>query len=160
MKQLIEYRLDKSIPWFMTVMGGLQDAQTVGVTIGHIYWSYVGPDNEEEEKQPKMGKGYEVAPESNVVQMRPAKKPKTAKKDKPCIDLIPIENFRFDPSASWVDPIGTSPYLIHLIPMYAMDVKARMDTGEWYTIADGAMVTASAGMTDSTRAARGKDAQD
>jgi hypothetical protein len=152
MEKLVEYRLDKSIMWFQTLLGGFQDAQTVGVSIAHIHWSYVASDD-------KGGKNpSEEDDESNVVQLRP--KPKTAKVDKPCIDLIPIENFRFDPSASWVDPIGTSPYLIHLIPMYAQDVKERMESGEWYTISDGALVSASAGMTDSTRAARGKDAQD
>lgn len=157
MKQLVEYRLDKSIPWFQVVLGGFQDAQTVGVSIAHVYWSYVAPDEEDEVRQPTMSQGYEAANDDSVAK---PKKSKSAKRDRPCIDLIPIENFRFDPSASWVDPIGTSPYLIHLIPMYAQDVKERMETGEWYDIADGAMVAASAGMTDSTRAARGKDAQD
>jgi hypothetical protein len=29
--------------------------------------------------------------------------------DKPSISLVPIENLRFDPSASWIDPVNTSP---------------------------------------------------
>ena len=68
MKQLLQYRLTKSIPWFQIVLGGLQDAQTVGAVIGHAYWHF------DEEK------GI----------------------DRPCVDLIPIENFLFDTSASWI----------------------------------------------------------
>jgi hypothetical protein len=40
MHPLMQYRLDKSIPWFLTAMGAYQDAQTVGVCISHQYWEY------------------------------------------------------------------------------------------------------------------------
>jgi hypothetical protein len=46
-------------------------------------------------------------------------------KDQPKISLIPVENFRVDAGADWTDPIHSSPYLIHLMPMYAGDVVAR-----------------------------------
>lgn len=46
--------------------------------------------------------------------------------DRPCIELRPIENIRIDPAASWIDPVGTSPYFIDIIPMYVTDVKAMM----------------------------------
>lgn len=48
--------------------------------------------------------------------------------DRPRIDLIPLENFRIDPGSDWLDPIGSSPYLIHVIPMFVADVKQRMNT--------------------------------
>lgn len=123
MKQLLQYRLTKSIPWFQIVLGGLQDAQTVGAVIGHAYWHF------DEEK------GI----------------------DRPCVDLIPIENFLFDPSASWIDVIGTSPYIIHCIPMYAMDVKAKMASGEWNEVT---LDKARATYMDSTRAARNVGRED
>lgn len=125
MKQLVQYRLTRTIPWFQTLLGGIQDAQTIGSTVAHVYWDYdaTGPE----------------------------------KVDRPCIDLIPLENVRFDPSASWIDPVNTSPYWIHLIPMYAMDVKARMDSGEWTTYA---LTLATGGHIDSTRVARNAGAQD
>lgn len=47
-----------------------------------------------------------------------------AQEDRPCIDLIPIENIRFHPAADWVDPLNASPYIIHLMPMYVGDIKA------------------------------------
>lgn len=124
MKQLLQYRLKKTIPWFKTVLGGIQEAMKVGVVVAHIYWKY--------DKQRGI--------------------------DEPCIELIPIENFRFDPSASWVDVIGTSPYLIHLMPMYVMDIKAKQASGEWYD--DVPLTSATCGEMDTTRQARNKDAQD
>jgi hypothetical protein len=93
MKYLMQYRLTKSIPWFLIAQGAYQDAQTTGMVISKQYWEF-------REKGRK-------------------------KIDRPCIELIPIENFRFDPNAKWYDPVGSSPYLIHLIPMYVKDVRAR-----------------------------------
>jgi hypothetical protein len=77
-----------------------------------------------------------------------------AKIDKPVIELIPIENIRIDPSANWVDPIGSSPYVIHMIPMYVMDIKEKMDSGEWILCADSIILTAGEIKLDSTRSAR------
>jgi hypothetical protein len=124
---LLNYRLKKSIPWFLTVIGAYQSAQTVGVCISYQYWKY------------------------------DAKK----KIDKPCIDLVPIENFRLDPGADWADPINTSPYLIHMLPMRVMDVRGRMKnpdptTGQprWNTLEDSAILAAQQSYSDSTRQTR------
>jgi len=116
MKQVIQYRLTRSVPWFQFVLGGLQDAQTVGAVIGYLYWDY----------------------------------DKNSGVDKPCLELVPVENFRVDPSASWIDPIGTSPYLIHLIPMYSMDIKEKIESGEWHEVS----LKKANSKTDSTRIAR------
>ena len=96
MKEILEYRLSKTIPAFPLVMGALQDAQTQGAVISYNYWE------------------YERRPDGKIV------------KDKPCIELRPIENIRFDGGASWIDPVGTSPYWCDIVPMYACDVKAMM----------------------------------
>ena len=40
MLELMNYRLKKSIPWFLTVIGAYQDAQTVGVCVSHQDWVY------------------------------------------------------------------------------------------------------------------------
>lgn len=102
MAQLLQFRLTKTIPWFQTVLGGLQDSQTTGAACAHVHWVY-------------------DATRDPII-------------DKPVIDLIPIENVRFDPAASWIDPVNTSPYFIELIPMWAMDIQAKMDSGEWKTV--------------------------
>ena len=137
MEALLQYRLTKSIPWFQTCMGAVQDAQVQGACIAHVYWRY---------------------------SMRRNAKGKLIKsQDKPAIDLIPIENFRFDPSAHWTDPVGSSPYLIHLIPMYVVDVKARMERPDpkgrqWKHCPDSALIARDA--DDSTRRARHSGMQD
>lgn len=122
LKELLRYRLEKSIPWFQIVLGGIQDAQTVGTVAARPYWD--------------------------------------TDADKPCVDLIPIENIRFDPGASWVDPVETSPYIIELIPMFVCDVKEMMDNGHWKKFGNGMIRQAAQTKADSTRLARNKDRED
>ena len=95
MQELLQYRMTKSIPWFLTCQGAYQDAMVQGIVISHQDWEY------------NTAKGT----------------------DRPVVQLIPRENFRFDPAADWADPIGSSPYLIWLMPMRVRDVKARMKQG-------------------------------
>ena len=40
MKAVLEYRLGRTIPWFETCMGGIQDAQTQGAVVSYQYWEY------------------------------------------------------------------------------------------------------------------------
>lgn len=126
MQALLQYRLTKTIPWFLIAMGAYQEAQAVGVCISHQYWEY----------DPRKGK------------------------DKPCIELKPIENMRFDPNANWTDPVNTSPYLIELMPMYVKDVKAAMlpdpRTGraKFMSVSDAQLKTGARAYSDQTRVLR------
>lgn len=127
MSELLQYRLTKSIPWFLTLVGAYQDAQTVGVVVSYQYW--------------------EFNQQKNI--------------DRPCIRLVPVENIRFDPGASWTDPMGTSPYIIEMIPMYVKDVKQRMKamdskTGEakWKTLDESTILTAIKQYGDTIRLQR------
>lgn len=115
MKELIQYRLTRTIPWFLTCIGALQDAQTVGVCCSYQYWKY---DEEEIEEQ------IPVAGEDGPIEGAYMKS-KTTKPimDEPCVELFPVENCRIDPGADWIDPIGTSPYVIRMIPMYSIDIE-------------------------------------
>jgi hypothetical protein len=74
--------------------------------------------------------------------------------DHPVIELIPIENVRFDPAAKWTDPIGTSPYLIIINPLYVKDVKARMKAGKWKEYSDSEISSATRLNNDTTRMQR------
>lgn len=74
--------------------------------------------------------------------------------DQPRIDLVPVENIRIDIGADWTNPIESSPFVIHLIPMYYMDVKAKMDSGEWFSYGAGYVKAATGTKYDSTRVAR------
>ena len=76
---------------------------------------------------------------------------------------MPIENIRIDPSANWADPINSSPYIIHLIPMYVTDVKARMSRPDpkgrqWKSYPDPVLTQSSD--DDSTRKTRYGKQQD
>jgi len=131
MQALLTHRLQKSVPWFLTLMGAYQDAQVTGAALAHLDWEYL--------------------PERGI--------------DRPSIRLVPLENFRFDPAASWADPIGTSPYLIELIPMYIKDVKRRMRIGtdgaapKWFPLPESELQS-SAQSFDNTRLLRDEGASD
>ena len=127
MKELLQYRLTKSLKFFQFTIGGFQDAQTVGASIAHVYWRY------EEMGEKKI--------------------------DQPCLDLVPIENFRIDPASDWMDPINTSPYIIHMMPMYVIDIKRKMGKG-WYELDDTIIRSARQQGGDSTRMARNRERQD
>lgn len=139
MKELLTYRLttDGGINWFKLVQGGLQDAQTQGSAIAHVHWKYQ-----------ENARGEVIA-------------------DKPAADLVPIENCRFDPAADWTDPVNSSPYWIHMIPMFVVDIKTKMrnpdkKTGkpEWREYDDNTILQASENKVDSTRMSRMPGRQD
>ncbi len=127
MQALLQYRLTKSIPWFLTVCGAYQDAQTVGLVASYQYWEYS----------------------------------RQRKRDKPCVELMPIENLRFDPGANWTNPIASSPYVIRMVPMYVKDVQARMravdpktQQPKWMYLEDSVIRSASRKYSDSVRLTR------
>ena len=130
MKEILEYRLAKSIPTFEICLGGIQDAQTQGVVCSYQYWEY----------QVKNGRKL---------------------KDKPCIDLRPIENIRLDGGSSWLDPVNTSPYFCDIIPMYVCNVRGMMQskdgktgTPKWKSYKDAEIQKARPDIIDTTRKAR------
>jgi len=240
MKEILQYRLTKDIPWYQIVMGGLQDAQ-VTAACAHIHWEYkeapaderaeldsyteaakgesahpaqalgaaLGKAQEvlaltgaalkgeaqeqatmaaptetpDDEKPPEGGKEPDNSeyPEQNVlpagamratqegelthepttlVQAKIEVGPPKVLLDRPVVDLFPVENLRIDAGANWIDPINSSPYLIHLIPMYVCDIKDKMESGDWKQYADPMISAATESKPDSTRIARQKDRDD
>lgn len=128
-KALMEYRLEFTVPWTLTAIGAYQNTKVYGICISEQYWDYrtaeaptskmtpamnedgtpVTQLDEESGEEVPMGYEEEVA-EGDVLA------------DKPAVDLVEPENFRFDPMSDWRDPASTSPYLIRLKPYYAGDV--------------------------------------
>ena len=49
----------------------------------------------------------------------------------PVVALLPIENCRWHPSASWLDPVNTSPYFVEAMPMYVDDVMEQTPEMGW-----------------------------
>lgn len=151
---ILQHRLEVSIPWFLTVLGAFQDTNVYGVCISRTYWDYRSRKSSEvvpatdEQGNPIADDdgtlmGYEQVTEKILA-------------DKPAIDLIAPENFRFDPACDWRDPIGTSPYLIERIPMYAGQVIAMTETQGWYEYDVAKLCTHGSGVeeTDAIRNAR------
>lgn len=142
MKHVMNYRLNKTIPWFKVAIGALQDAQAVGACCSYNYWEY----------QQKSGKDDQ----------------RTIIKDEPCIKLRPLENIRFDGAADWLDPVNSSPYFIDIIPMYVTDVKSMMANADPKTgspkfkkYGDEVLSRATPEMIDTTRRLRqGREATD
>lgn len=88
-------------------------------------------------------------------------------KDRPCIDLRPLENIRLDAGASWLDPVGTSPYFGDIIPMYVCDVRGMMENKDEKTglpkfkkFNDDVIAKARPDIIDSTRQSRLGNKQD
>jgi hypothetical protein len=153
MKGLLEYRLQHSIPWFLTVMGAYQDTENYGVCISHQYWDF---EERKEHKPVYLPSGEPLTDDLGgpVMEVK-----NTIVKDKPCIDLLAPENLRIDPSADWRNPVASSPYVIRIVPMYAGDVIDRMDNTApgkqgWrqYSLAD--ILASRSDTNDSTRRAR------
>ncbi|MFK7941819.1 MAG: hypothetical protein AB8B85_02715 [Paracoccaceae bacterium] len=74
--------------------------------------------------------------------------------DRPAVDLIPIENFRFDPASDWRRPVESSPYLIEMIPMFVRDVQAKVDSKEYEPVANAEILSAAKQVQDSIRQQR------
>lgn len=150
MKELLNYRLQKSIPWFATLIGAFQEAEVCGVVCSYQDWMH------RTETETVLQAGTDEF--GNLVQYETQQE--IVVEDRPYIDLVPLENVRFDPGADWRDPVGTSPYFIHMVPMYVGDVKDRMKradpkTGQpvWTPLEDGEIQAAMVEY-DSVRNAR------
>lgn len=168
MKYVLNERLTKTIPWFQILVGGVQDAQVQGVVASYQYWKYKEVTKTVKVQVPvtdMLGQpviGFDGQP----VTREEEQEVKEVIEDKPCIELIPIENIRIDPAADWLDPIGTSPYVIRLIPMYVVDVKRLMQkenpkTGmpKWKTLSDD-QIRQAQGDYDSTRQVRNHEQEE
>ncbi len=147
-KELVNYRLMHTIPWYQITLGGIQEASVLGTVVSHQSWEY----REEiiihgQETDLLTGDVYEIFETKTLA-------------DKPKIRIVPAENIRISPAADWLDPANSSPYLIELIPMYLCDVMTRIreggesKTGEpsWKDIGENFLM--SAGNRDNLDATR------
>lgn len=125
-KSILEYRLKKTVPWFLTAIGAYQDTKNYGICITHQYWSY----EEEKEWKPAFNEDGSLVTDIDPATGLPVPMGEdevSVKDDTLHCDNVPPENFRFDPMCDWRDPVGTSPYLLYMIPMYAGEVLEMME---------------------------------
>jgi hypothetical protein len=169
-ENLVNTRLQEpNLKWFATCIGAYQDAMVQGAVISRQEWEYkeerkpADPERVEQMLASAVGAAdiakamaYEQQGETEILE------------DRPRIDLVPIENFRFDPAADWRDPISSSPYLIEMIPMYRQDVEERMrvsdpKTGQppWNELSEEELSSGNqTGKDDSTRQRRNDGRED
>jgi hypothetical protein len=154
-KRLVQYRLTKTIPWFLTLVGARQDADVMGVCIAKVFWKYTEVPTGQTNTRPKVDPetGMPIVGEDGNGEMETYDIMRKSE-DHPWVDLIAPENFRIDPAADWRDPIATSPYVIHLLPMYVQDVRERMKNGDWLPVSDSALMGSNDTENDTTRRTR------
>jgi hypothetical protein len=149
-REILQYRLTNSIPWYLTVVGAAQDAYVTGIVISRQYWWY--------ETQMTL-RGLYLDQDGRQIpeyEQQPTK-------DQPDVRLIPIEYFRFDPGSNWRDVVTSSPYVIELMPMHLMDVRRNMRRpdedpreveGRWHYLTDGELLSAERNENDPTTRVR------
>jgi len=151
---LLNVRLTRTIPWFLTAVGAYQDAKVSGICVSKQFWDY----EERVRKEEVQASGFFGEPLVDESGMPETQIIETVERirDRPWIDLIPIENFRFSPAADWRNPVETSPYIVHIVPMFLGDVKDRIRQGRWLPLSDGELEASISTnqSNDSTRAAR------
>ena len=159
-KALLNYRLKNTIPWFPIAMGAYQDALVTGVTISHQYWNYREVEDkmpdEDDEDELLSAEGEDIKPKTTSF---------TVVKDTPAIELRPVENFLFSPSANWEDVIGTSAYLIDRLPMTIDDVmllskQTQKTQIPWLTLTEEELLIGATTDYDAVRSQRESQRED
>lgn len=122
------------IPWYLISMGGCLDAQLTGVTVSKQSWEYEEVDTGKTEvvQEPEIDEatGMPVLDEMGLPTLRDVKKPvMRVIKDRPMIDVIPIENVGVDPAAPWHSPVQGGRWFYCRYAMGIDDVKTMMASG-------------------------------
>lgn len=139
LKGVLDYRLTQSsaihgIPWFMICMGAAQDAQITAVSISKQYWETLEVPSgefetvlvpgEDEDGNPLVDETGEPILVEGIV---PKKK---LVRDRPMVEVFPIENALIDPAAPWFNPVQYGRVFSMRIPMGLSDAKAMLASGE------------------------------
>jgi hypothetical protein len=153
MNAILNHRLKVTIPWFMILQGNYQTALVQGVCASKQYWDYKSKQETVQEAVPVLNEdGTPVlGPDDQpLINYEAVQKNGAPEKDEPRVVPIPPENLRFHPSADWLDPVGTSPYLIYAFPMFVIDVKSRSSIMDpktnqptWKAVTDDQLATAA-----------------
>jgi len=153
-QSIMQYRLTNTIPWFSTMVTALQDAAIYGTVVSHQYWEF-------EEKDETFASVDDEGGEVVDMEGKPLREKVTSTiKDFPVIEVVEPENFRIDPASDWYDPISSSPYIIHLIPMFVQDVMERIDNKEWKKLSMGELLSTQTQDDDTLRLTREEPRED
>lgn len=157
MKSIVQYRLEKTIPWYLTCLGVWQDTRVYGPCCTYTTWDYAEREIEVEEPI-KDVLGKEIEGRTKTV------KKTVVVRDEPAIKMIPVENLLLDPECDWRDPVQSSPYAIVLWPMHLDDVLAKMDEEDpktkqpaWRKLEQGQILSARSDSYNTVRQSREGD---
>ena len=162
MKVLLQHHLEKNLNWYLTALGAWQDCKVYGICVSHCYWDY-------EEKEVEVDENiytFSGQPDYDDDGKKTTKKTKKTiiLRDKPAIDLDPPENVLLDPACDWRDPVNTAAYVVRIVPMYVVDVEAKMrktddKTGlpEWKLLERGQILASRRDLYNTVRQAREGD---
>jgi hypothetical protein len=102
MKELMQYRLTKTIPWFLTRDRRISGRDDRRPRCSMQLWRY------RQKMEKKTVKGFHPGARRDESRSK-----SEGHRGPPGISSsFPIENVRFDPAAHWYDVVGTSPYVI------------------------------------------------
>ena len=149
-KELLQYRLEHTMPWALTVQGAFQDTKIYNVCISHQYWQL----RKVEHMDPAVDAAGEPMYDNDGKRLGEVKH--IAREDKLCCDNVPPENFRFDPLCDWRDPAGTSNFVIMIKPMRVSEAEEMMarSGGPWLNKSRADIVSAGRTSGERTRRAR------
>lgn len=159
-RELLNFRLNKTMNWMLKCLGAAVDVAVNGVCIANVEWHY-----RERTKRTDYilvdDDGNDLIDEETGLPKTDFEEKSEVVTDKPEVDLVSLENFRFDPACAWHDPVNTSPYLIHIIPMYVDDILDMMEkedpkTGQpkWFKYSLPQILSSKKARTNTTRQAR------
>lgn len=139
LKADLDYRLTRSsaksgMPWYLISMGGCLDAQLTGVTVSKQFWEYQEVDSGQKEVRqepimdPATGQvaldetGFPLLKDVTVPVMRVVR-------DRPMVEIHPIENVGIDPASPWHSPIQHGRWFYCRYPMGLSDARALIEGG-------------------------------
>lgn len=137
LKADLDYRLTRAsgksgIPWYLISMGACLDGQLTGVSISKQFWEYeeshTGKVLQEEIPIPDPETGLPlIDPMTNAPMMQLSLKPEMrVVKDRPMVEIHPVENVGLDPAAPWYAPAQLGRWFYCDYPMGLNDAKAMM----------------------------------
>ena len=158
MQQILQHRLTKTVPWFMTVQSQFQTTKTMGYCVSRQEWLYERVEEmvDQQVMDPLTGAPVLDAETGEPLTLQvPSER---IRKDQPVIRPIPPENFRFHQGADFLNPAEDSPFLIEREAVYAGALKGAAGSKdgilEWLDVDDATLAEAKVDTTSSIREKR------
>lgn len=134
----LEHRLTNTnprigMPWFLIAMGAALDSQLTGVCVSKQFWDFEevdsGQDRVVEVPVVDPATGMPMIDDAGQIVMEQRLEPiMRTVKDRPMVDLHPIENVQIDPAAPWYAPAQLGRWLRVRHPMGLSDARAMLDS--------------------------------